>query len=287
MMTHLEPVGASDTSPFDTIKHTNHDGTEYWSARELMPLMGYDKWENFLKITQRAESSARNAGQGGFSQIQEKLADGGRPRTDYTLTRFAAYLVAMNGDPNKLEVARAQAYFAVRTREAETAKPPAELTRREILTMALEAEERAELEAERANRAELEAKRHAQVIDIQAPMVAKATAHSSVEHSVGRQEFARQVQQFGFTRGVDIKQHSVYTLLARHGMTIKGDRSDRGHITAQAVRNGWGWNHRGVNDDGYEYVTPKLTKKGQDLVWKWILKDFETYGPTLNPKKAA
>lgn len=154
MNNHLEPVDASSTSPFDSIKRTRPDGTEYWSARDLMPLMGYARWEDFLKITRRAEASARNSGQGGFSEITEKPLDGGRPRLDFHLTRFAAYLVAMNGDPNKPEVAAAQAYFAVQTHVAETMKSPAELSRREILTMALEAEERAELEAARADKAE-------------------------------------------------------------------------------------------------------------------------------------
>ncbi|WP_342351189.1 hypothetical protein [Corynebacterium diphtheriae] len=54
------------TSPFDKIKHNRVDGTEYWSARDLMPLMGYARWEDFYKITRRAETSAKNSGQGGF-----------------------------------------------------------------------------------------------------------------------------------------------------------------------------------------------------------------------------
>lgn len=137
---HAADAGAS---PFDQIKKTRPDGSEFWSARDLMPLMGYVRWEDFLKITRRAEISAKNTGQGGFSAITEKLSQGGRPRTDYELTRFAAYLVAMNGDPNKPEVAAAQAYFAVRTREAETAPvfDPTQLTRAEILQIALNAEE--------------------------------------------------------------------------------------------------------------------------------------------------
>lgn len=117
--TNLPAAAQSAVSSFEATKKIADDGSEYWSARDLMPLMGYARWEDFLKITRRAEVSASNTGQSGFSEITEKLSDGGRPRLDYHLSRFAAYLVAMNGDPNKHEVAAAQAYFAVRTRQAE------------------------------------------------------------------------------------------------------------------------------------------------------------------------
>lgn len=155
MNAHLEPVNGSTTSPFDGIKRTTSDGQEYWSARDLMPLMGYGTWERFQNPLERARKSADNQGQGDqFRRSAKSPESGGRERIDFHLSRFAAYLVAMNGDPNKPEVAAAQAYFAIQTHVAETTKSPAELTRREILTMALEAEERAELEAARADNAE-------------------------------------------------------------------------------------------------------------------------------------
>ena len=107
-------------SPFDAIRRTREDGAEYWSARDLMPLLGYPEWREFRPAVERAWKSAEAQGHAPedlFGVITEKGL--GRPREDVHLSRFACYLVAMNGDPRKPEVAAAQAYFAVRTNEAE------------------------------------------------------------------------------------------------------------------------------------------------------------------------
>jgi DNA-damage-inducible protein D len=105
-------------SPFDAIRRTDERG-EYWRARDLMPLLGYGAdWRNFVDAIDRARRSATNADLDGlFVDVTEKTA--GRPRADVRLTRYACYLVAMNGDPRKPEIAAAQTYFAVKTREAE------------------------------------------------------------------------------------------------------------------------------------------------------------------------
>lgn len=135
-------------SPFDTIKQVRPDGSEFWSARDLMDSMGYSYWKNFETPLNRAMATARNEGlpvEILFTRTGKKSLMG-RPKEDYELARYAAYLVAMNGDPNMPKVAAAQSYFAIQTRVAEAAptKSPAELSRKEILLLALEAEERAE-----------------------------------------------------------------------------------------------------------------------------------------------
>jgi DNA-damage-inducible protein D len=117
-----ELIKASGRSPFDRIKQARPDGSEFWSARALQGLMGYRRWENLGPVIARAMQGASNTAMdvtGNFLRSQEVSGTRGPAREDYELSRRAAYLVAMNGDPNKPEVADAQAYFAERTHQAE------------------------------------------------------------------------------------------------------------------------------------------------------------------------
>lgn len=105
------------------IARTDAEGNAFWSARDLMPLMGYARWQTFLNAVTRAMRTAENTGMTcNFTQsrkVVQRDGRGGVESTDWHLDRMAAYLVAMNGDPNKPEVAAAQAYFAMQTRRAE------------------------------------------------------------------------------------------------------------------------------------------------------------------------
>ena len=275
-------------SPFDSIKRIGEDGAEYWSARDLMPLMGYGAWHNFMIPVKRARKSSENVGMtcnfNDVVKVVEREGRGGVERKDVHLDRMAAYLVAMNGDPNKPEVAAAQTYFAVQTRVAETQPPALNLPQdypsalRELASQ-VEAKELAEKRAQ--EQAELAAKR-ALEIEAQAPAVEKAAAHTASDDTKGRQAFAREVQQWGMRKGVGIKQKSVHDLLRRRGMLIAEGRHDSNNPTAQAVKNGWAELEQGVRN-GYAWATAKLTPAGQDMAWKWIRKDLETYGAELNP----
>lgn len=116
----------ASTSPFDGIRQLDGLGNEYWSARDLMPLMGYAKWQAFEVPLNRAITTANNQGhsaESNFTRSRKVGFVGKMAQEDFHLSRFAAYLVAMNGDPNKPEVAAAQAYFAIQTRVAETQAP--------------------------------------------------------------------------------------------------------------------------------------------------------------------
>lgn len=113
------------SNPFDAIRRKRADGGEYWSARDLQPLLGYSVWRDFANAVDRARVACGNSGADPSTNFADarKVTDSGPAAADVYLTRYAAYLVAMNGDPRKLEIAAAQTYFAVKTREAEVSAP--------------------------------------------------------------------------------------------------------------------------------------------------------------------
>ena len=113
-------------SPFDAIKRVDERG-EHWSARELMAHFGYARWADVRDGVTRAKAAIANSiGEGAVQNHIEVIphmvrTGSGAKRTvdDYRLTRYGAYMWAMNCDPRKPEVATAQTYFAVKAREAE------------------------------------------------------------------------------------------------------------------------------------------------------------------------
>ena len=111
---------------YDSIVHIEDmNNVEFWYARELMSLLGYERWENFEKAIKRAMISCEASGINNLDHFREvtKMIPTGkgahRSVRDYMLTRYACYLIAQNGDPKKEEIAFAQSYFAIQTRKQE------------------------------------------------------------------------------------------------------------------------------------------------------------------------
>lgn len=130
---------------FELIKR-NVNEQDCWSARDLMPLLGYEKWETFSNVIKKAQIACANSGQDvgkHFFLVSGKTSGTGRPYEDYILTRYACYLVAQNGDSRKPQIAYAQTYFAAQTiRQEEYDKLPEEQKRLYVRTQVSEGTKR-------------------------------------------------------------------------------------------------------------------------------------------------
>jgi DNA-damage-inducible protein D len=114
---------------FESIKHIDENGTEFWLARELMPLLDYKTWEGFHEVIKRAGVALKKFSPQSSDHIRQvskkiKVAVGTnreseRLITDYYLSRRACYLIVQNGDSKKEAIALAQNYFASQTRKKE------------------------------------------------------------------------------------------------------------------------------------------------------------------------
>jgi DNA-damage-inducible protein D len=114
-----------ELNTFERLMRKGANGVEYWFARELMPMLGYVDWRNFYAAIERAKQSIINCDLNPDRHIhvfsREITIGRGRkiPQDDVILTRYGCYIVAMNGDPFKREIALAQRFFAEQTRKAE------------------------------------------------------------------------------------------------------------------------------------------------------------------------
>ena len=120
------PIIQSMQNQLDTlVQSIPEDNVEFWYARDLQVPLGYARWENFMTALRRAMESCESTGyrtEDHFRGVTKMVPLGSgaeRSIDDYMLTRYACYLIAMNGDPRKEPIAFAQSYFATQTRKQE------------------------------------------------------------------------------------------------------------------------------------------------------------------------
>lgn len=119
---------------FEDIKHINENGQEFWYARELQTVLEYSQWRRFNETIERAKLACKNSGY----ESSDHFADVGKtidmPKgaqktiPDYMLSRYACYLIVMNGDPRKDVIAVGQTYFAIKARQGELIENYEQLT---------------------------------------------------------------------------------------------------------------------------------------------------------------
>lgn len=123
-LTVEEETGYTE-SLFESIRHTNEYGQEFWYARELQVALEYKQWRRFCNVIDKAKTAC----EGSRNNVSDHFADVGkmvdigsgaeRKIDDIELSRYACYLIVQNGDPRKKVIALGQSYFAVKTRQQE------------------------------------------------------------------------------------------------------------------------------------------------------------------------
>lgn len=281
MSNHIIP---SNESPFDQIRQVDTQGNEFWSARDLMEAMDYAEWRKFEGAIRRAWSSAENRGTDHIvpSDKMVQLGSGAQRRViDYRLTRFGAYLVVMNGDPRKPEIADAQAYFAVKTREAEVMNP-ASLDLSDPGSIVQLAEQwlntAKAYETERERRLELEGPAAQQ----------KFFRDGESKQLIG--DVANRFKAYAADRYplVKVYHQDVWDHAGRLGIIIRGGTVRNNQPTAQAIEAGWATSSETVYERKSggmgRSVSPRLTTKGEARLWDGLVRYVEEHGTLSIPK---
>ncbi len=110
---------------FESIRHVNEYEQEFWYARELQTVLEYTEWRNFYSVIEKAQVACEKSGNNisdHFVDVNKTIdlpKNASRNVSDYELSRYACYLIVMNGDPRKKIIALGQSYFAIKTRQQE------------------------------------------------------------------------------------------------------------------------------------------------------------------------
>lgn len=238
----------------DSLRQVTGDGSERWSGRDMQSSLEYAQWRQFELAIDRARAACANVGEDPDHHFAgaRKVTEGGRWGThtvpDYLMTRYGAYLLAMNGDPRKPIIAEMQTYFATQTRIAETAMPeqrPAprrELSNRELAAMVLEEADRADA-AEEGRLAEAEQRRleAARAEQAEAKALELEPAAAAWEHSreTGEdEEVADAAKWLCLNHGVQTGQYKLHYALRQMCWTYYGN-DGKVRATQRAINANW------------------------------------------------
>lgn len=118
-------VDKTHHATFESIRHVDANGNDFWLARKLAEVLDYSQYRHFIPVIERAKEACRNSGQAVDDHIEDVLtmvdigSGAKRQVGDFRLSRYACYLIVQNGDPGKPVIANGQTYFAMQTRRQE------------------------------------------------------------------------------------------------------------------------------------------------------------------------
>jgi phage antirepressor YoqD-like protein len=284
-VTQMALLGTDAESPFDAIKRTDERG-DYWTGRDLQPLMDYASWDKFAIVVEKAKASLALVK--GQAQADHHFSgwesDGGRwgnrVLDDYRLTRFGAYLTAMAGDDTKKAVAEARVYFAVRTHQAEIAERDANASRHEIPQSFADALQLA------ANQARAIEQQNQHIAALE-PRAAQADHHRAADGLKALSDFANDLKAWAKREhGVRVLHQEVFDFLGQIRLIIRGETIRKNQPTAFAIEHGYA----DVKTTNFETKTrglqsgksTRLTPAGEGYAWDRAVKRIAAHG-SLKP----
>ena len=273
-------------SQLDQLKIITLTDGEVWSARDLMPFAGYTNWRKWSGAIDRAiesvNASGLNAADHFVGGVKMVAVGSGAKRQveDVEVTRYGAYILFQNGDPRKPEIAAAQQYFAVKTRESEVS-PATAPTGAELIALAV-IEAQAMLAAKDAQIAEL------------APKAAQADTFRQADGLRTIGDLANDLKVHAATNfpHLKVKQQDVFDLAGLLGIVIRGNTVRHNQPTARSIEAGWvkpkDTKVETNNHGSFVKVSARLTPRGYGRLWDAAVNNLSTIGQIVpTPKELA